>query len=143
MTVVLSALGGGLVFGAGLVISGMADTRRVLGFLDLFGTWDPTLLIVMAAALAVAVPAFALAQRRGRPVLVTGEINWPARKAIDAPLILGATLFGIGWGLIGLCPGPALVNLATLSPQIFAFVAAMLVGMIVQDVRRGRPSPQG
>jgi uncharacterized membrane protein YedE/YeeE len=131
----------GLVFGLGLVISGMTDTVRVLGFLDVLaipkGTWDPTLLIVMAAALAVSLPGFALARRRQRPVLAAAAA-WPSRTDIDKPLIAGAVLFGIGWGLVGLCPGPAIANLATASPGIVLFVVAMIAGMVALDAWRRR-----
>src|SRR4051812_44201851 len=93
----------GLVFGAGLLISGMANPAKVLNFLDLFGTWDPSLALVMAAALAVSAPGYILARRRGRAVYA-GECQWPTKTAIDAPLVIGAIMFGAGWGLVGLCP---------------------------------------
>jgi uncharacterized membrane protein YedE/YeeE len=138
---ILAALICGLVFGLGLVISGMTDTTRVLGFLDVLaipkGTWDPTLLIVMAAALAVSLPGFALARRRQRPVLADAAA-WPSRTDIDTPLIAGAVMFGIGWGLVGLCPGPAVANLATASPGIILFVVAMIAGMVALDAWRRR-----
>ena len=131
----------GFIFGAGLVISGMTDTAKVLGFLDVLaiskGAWDPTLAIVMAAALTVSIPGFALARRRGRPVLVD-VAAWPTRTAIDRPLIVGAVLFGAGWGLVGLCPGPAITNLATLSPPVLLFVTAMIAGMAAHDIWRRR-----
>src|SRR5436190_15323306 len=123
---ILSAFLCGLVFGLGLVVSGMTDTAKVLGFLDVLaipkGAWDPTLAIVMAAALVVSVPGFWLARQRARPVLADAAA-WPTRTAIDRPLIAGAALFGAGWGLVGLCPGPAIANLATLSPMVLLFVA--------------------
>ncbi len=123
----------GLVFGAGLLISGMVQPTKVLAFLDIFGAWDPSLAIVMVAALAVSVPGFMLAKRRAQPVLAP-ECLWPARKGLDRPLIIGSTLFGIGWGLVGLCPGPALENLATLSPPVIVFVVAMAAGMVLHDL---------
>ncbi|TKT72169.1 YeeE/YedE family protein [Afipia massiliensis] len=123
----------GLVFGAGLLISGMTQTGKVLGFLDIFGAWDATLAFVMAGAVAVATIGFALAKRRGAPVFAAQNL-WPTRKDIDAPLVTGAVLFGIGWGLVGLCPGPALVNLAGLGLPVIVFVAAMVAGMIAQDM---------
>jgi uncharacterized membrane protein YedE/YeeE len=119
----------GLVFGAGLLISGMTDPQKVLGFLDLFGAWDATLAFVMAGAVAVAAAGFALARRRTAP-LFSARFLWPERSDIDAPLVVGSVLFGIGWGLVGICPGPALVNLAGLSLPIVVFVVAMILGMI-------------
>src|SRR5690242_3415799 len=129
---IVAALVCGLIFGCGLVISGMTDPTKVLGFLDIFGSWDPTLAVVMAAALAVVAPGYWLTKKRGQPILAP-VARWPERTDIDAPLIAGAALFGIGWGLVGLCPGPALVNLATLSPRVAAFVAAMAIGMVAQN----------
>jgi uncharacterized membrane protein YedE/YeeE len=136
MKMLLGALMSGLVFGFGLVISGMTQPAKILGFLDIFGVWDPTLAFVMGAALAVSLPGFYLARRRERPLL-TARFRWPTRSEIDAPLIGGAALFGIGWGLVGLCPGPAIVNLATFLPQIFMFVVAMGAGMLALDRWRG------
>lgn len=138
---ILFALFCGFTFGAGLVISGMTDTARVLGFLDVLaipkGAWDPTLAIVMAAALVVSVPGFWLAKRRGRPILA--EIAaWPSRTDIDRPLIAGAAFFGAGWGLVGLCPGPAIANIATLSPPVLLFAVAMIAGMAGHDLWRRR-----
>jgi len=120
----------GLIFGAGLLISGMVQPTKVLGFLDIFGAWDPSLAVVMAAALAVSVPGFTLANGRSRPLLTARSI-WPTKRDIDLPLIVGAALFGIGWGLVGLCPGPALESLATLSPGVFVFVVAMAAGILL------------
>ncbi|CAN5206018.1 hypothetical protein BH10PSE11_BH10PSE11_15550 [soil metagenome] len=133
MPLVLVSFICGLVFGAGLLISGMTDTAKVLGFLDIFGAWDATLAFVMAGAVAVTTVGFALARRRGAPLFATQSL-WPTRKDIDAPLVAGAVLFGIGWGLVGLCPGPALVNLAGLTWPVIVFVAAMAAGMIAQDL---------
>ena len=133
MPLVLVSLACGLIFGAGLLISGMTQTGKVLGFLDIFGAWDATLAFVMAGAVAVTSIGFALAKRRGAPVFATQSL-WPTRKDIDTPLVAGAVLFGIGWGLVGLCPGPALVNLAGLSLPVIVFVAAMATGMIGQDL---------
>jgi uncharacterized membrane protein YedE/YeeE len=130
---IIASLICGLIFGAGLLISGMVQPTKVLGFLDIFGVWDPSLAVVMAAALAVAAPGFMLARNRPRPVL-SGQYFWPVKSGVDAPLVLGAGLFGIGWGLVGLCPGPALESLATLSPGVIVFVAAMAGGMLVHDL---------
>jgi len=119
----------GLIFGAGLLISGMTDPQKVLGFLDIFGAWDATLAFVMAGAVAVAAAGFAIARRRSAPAL-SARFLWPDRNDIDTPLVGGAVVFGIGWGLVGICPGPALVNLAGLSLPIVVFIAAMILGMI-------------
>jgi uncharacterized membrane protein YedE/YeeE len=131
----------GLIFGAGLLISGMVQPAKVLGFLDIFGAWDPSLAVVMAAALAVAMPGFMLAKRQPRPFFAT-EGLWPTKMGLDGPLVIGSALFGIGWGLVGLCPGPALECLATLSPSVFVFVAAMAAGGLLQNLwQRSRPTP--
>jgi len=136
----------GLIFGFGLLISGMTDPVKVLGFLDILGPWDPTLAFVMVGALAVSSAGFAFAKHRGAPVLAS-QCLWPERKSIDASLVTGSVLFGIGWGLVGLCPGPAIENLATLSPRVVLFVATMLLGMMLQEVwqrhARGARPPGG
>ncbi|MHC2439721.1 DUF6691 family protein [Bradyrhizobium sp. USDA 4451] len=134
---VLASFACGLIFGAGLLISGMTDPQKVLGFLDLFGAWDATLVFVMAGAVAVAATGFAIARQRTAPAF-SPRFVWPDRNDIDAPLVGGAVLFGIGWGLAGICPGPALVNLAGLSLPIVVFVVAMLAGMIGQNLWRRR-----
>ena len=128
MSLMLASFGCGLVFGIGLLISGMTEPQKVLGFLDIFGAWDATLAFVMAGAVAVASVGFALA-RRSRAPLLAANFSWPSRSDIDAPLVIGSALFGIGWGLAGICPGPALVNLAGLSAPIIVFVVAMALGM--------------
>ena len=122
----------GLVFGAGLLISGMTDTQKVLGFLDVLGRWDPTLAFVMAGALAVSAAGYALARRLGKPVFAPRHV-WPEARAIDRPLVAGSLMFGVGWGLVGLCPGPAIENLAGLSPRVAAFVLAMIFGIVAHD----------
>lgn len=128
MPAILASFICGLIFGAGLLISGMTQPEKVLGFLDILGNWDATLAFVMAGAVAVASIGFALARRRTAP-LFAAKFSWPERRDIDTPLVSGAILFGIGWGLVGICPGPALVNLAGLSGPIVVFVVAMLLGM--------------
>jgi len=132
---VLASLVCGFVFGWGLTVSGMIQPAKVLGFLDVFGipsgTWDPSLAVVMAAGLTVATIGYALV--RQRPPLFENKNLWPAKKDIDQPLLLGALLFGVGWGLVGLCPGPAVANLATLSLPVAIFVIAMALGMLVHD----------
>jgi uncharacterized membrane protein YedE/YeeE len=122
-----------LIFGFGLLISGMTQPAKVLGFLDIFGRWDPTLAFVMASALVISGIGFALVRQQRRPVLAAQHL-WPTRTDIDQPLIIGSVLFGIGWGLVGLCPGPALVNLAGLMPRVIVFVLAMAVGMTIKDL---------
>jgi uncharacterized membrane protein YedE/YeeE len=129
---VIAALICGLIFGWGLLISGMVQPAKVLAFLDIFGTWDPSLAVVMIAALVVSVPGFMLAKRRERPFFAKQSV-WPTKMGIDHPLVIGSALFGFGWGLVGLCPGPALENLATLSPRVIAFVVAMAAGMALHD----------
>jgi uncharacterized membrane protein YedE/YeeE len=130
---IIAPLSCGLIFGAGLLISGMVQPTKVLGFLDILGAWDPSLAVVMAAALAVAMPGFRLANNRSRPWLAK-HYFWPVKTGIDLPLVLGAGLFGVGWGLVGLCPGPAVASLATLSPSVIFFVVAMAAGMALHDV---------
>ena len=124
----LAAFVCGLVFGLGLLVSGMTDPRRVLGFLDVAGHWNPALAVVMAAALAVALPAFAVAKRRSR-ALLGGPTVLSGASRIDRRLLAGACVFGIGWGLAGLCPGPAIVLVLTLRKGAWVFVLAMLAGM--------------
>ncbi|HUZ33970.1 MAG TPA: DUF6691 family protein [Xanthobacteraceae bacterium] len=132
----LASLVCGFVFGWGLFISGMIRPDKVLRFLDVLaipsGNWDPSLAVVMAAALAVALVGYALARRR-TPVFAAAN-EWPSQTAIDRPLVGGAALFGVGWGLVGLCPGPALENLASRSPSVIIFVIAMAVGTLAHDV---------
>jgi hypothetical protein len=123
----------GLIFGLGLVISGMTQPQKVLGFLDIFGRWDPTLALVMAAALIVSGAGFALARQQKQPML-TAQHLWPTRTDVDRSLVAGSVLFGLGWGLAGLCPGPALVNIAGLWPSVIVFVLAMTAGMILKDL---------
>jgi uncharacterized membrane protein YedE/YeeE len=123
----------GLLFGAGLIFSGMADPAKVLNFLDLAeiasGAWDPSLAFVMAGAIAVALPGFRLATRRGTPVFAD-SFRLPDRSDIDRRVIIGPAIFGIGWGLAGLCPGPALVGLGFGQPAALVFAAAMAAGML-------------
>jgi uncharacterized membrane protein YedE/YeeE len=123
----------GLLFGAGLAISGMVLPEKVIGFLDVTGTWDPSLAFVMIGAILVHMPFIRWARRRGKSFLGDG-LQLPSRKDIDWRLVVGATVFGIGWGITGICPGPGIVNLVTLSSGIVAFVAAMLVGMVAEHL---------
>lgn len=130
------ALISGALFGLGLAVSGMANPQKVIGFLDVTGDWDPTLALVMGGALLVSFPAFRMIFGRRRPVLAE-DFDLPANKMVDARLGGGAALFGVGWGLAGFCPGPAVVALvpalaAGIVP-VFAFVAAMVAGMAIYE----------
>ncbi len=125
---ILAALAAGVLFGLGLVLSGMVNPAKVLGFLDVAGDWDPSLAFVMAGAIPVAAIGFALGRRRAAPLCAPG-FSPPAKTALDARLIGGAVLFGLGWGLAGFCPGPALAALGFGGWKIALFVAAMLAGM--------------
>jgi hypothetical protein len=126
--VVLVALLSGLLFGVGLMVSGMANPAKVLGFLDLAGRWDPSLAFVMVGAIAIGSIAFLLARRRAKSLLGL-PMQLPASTAVTARLVLGSAAFGVGWGIAGFCPGPALVALGAGSLKAWVFVAAMLGGM--------------
>jgi uncharacterized membrane protein YedE/YeeE len=119
----------GLLFGLGLILSGMTDPGKIIGFLDIFGNWDPSLAFVMMGAIAVGFVAFAIAKKRTTTIL-GGALRLPTASHIDKRLIIGSTLFGIGWGLAGFCPGPALVSMASGQIQALWFVSAMVVGML-------------
>jgi len=119
----------GLLFGIGLMFSGMTDPSKVIGFLDLFGTWDPSLALVMGGAIMVGFFAFAVAKKRTTTFL-GGVMRFPTNMDIDRKLVVGSMLFGTGWGLAGFCPGPALVSMADGQPKALVFVLAMLVGML-------------
>jgi hypothetical protein len=123
----------GLVFGIGLLVSGMANPAKVLGFLDLAGRWDPSLAFVMAGAIAVGTIAFAAARKRSASFLGL-QMRLPTLNRVDRPLVVGSLLFGIGWGIAGFCPGPALVALGMGQGKAAIFVAAMLVGMGIFEV---------
>lgn len=128
----LAALMSGLIFGFGLSLSGMLDPVRVRGFLDPFGAWNPSLIFVLGGAVAVAMAAVVIMRRLPHPVLDT-TFRVPTTAEVDARLIVGSALFGIGWGMAGLCPGPAVTSLSLGLPSVAAFVLAMLIGMIVHD----------
>ena len=124
---VLGAIAAGLLFGAGLLLSGMARPAKVLGFLDVFGDWDPSLAWVMFGAIGVHALGYRLVRRRAVPL--ADERFWvPERRKLDARLLFGAALFGVGWGLAGYCPGPALVSLASAAPGVLVFVLALVLG---------------
>ena len=131
MTIFIGLLAGTL-FGAGLFISGMMDPEKVIGFLNLFGSWDPSLMFVMGSALIITVPAFKFILRRKKPVF-NDAFTLPLKTYLDKPLIVGAAIFGIGWGLYGYCPGPAISSLASLNTAGFIFVPSMLAGMWLAD----------
>lgn len=125
------AAGVGALFALGLGISGMTDPHNVVGFLDVAGgTWNPALMLVMVGALLVHAPLVAIARGRPRPWRA-GRFHWPRDKAVDARLIGGAAIFGVGWGLSGFCPGPAIVGVGSLSPHTLVFVAMLAVGAMI------------
>jgi len=121
----------GLIFGIGLYVSGMMQPSKVLGFLDVFGDWDPSLAFVMAGAVAVGLVAFSFARRRGRTFL-GDELRLPRTTEIDAPLVVGSLIFGIGWGLSGICPGPGIVDVGFLDWRALVFVVSMAAGMVME-----------
>lgn len=128
----LVALLAGVIFGLGLSVSGMLDPAKILNFLDLAGHWDPTLACVMGGAILVALPAFQWARRRTRPLLAP-RFELPSNTAIDRRLLAGAAIFGIGWGLAGLCPGPAIAALSSAQWPVVGFVLAMIAGQWLAD----------
>lgn len=130
---ILPPLVAGALFGGGLALGGMTDPVRVRGFLDIFGTWDPTLAFVMAGAVATMAVAWRLRPRLAHP-LFAEQFSLPDRTALDRRLVAGAGLFGIGWGLAGLCPGPALASLALAPLDVAPFVGAMLAGMALHHL---------
>jgi uncharacterized membrane protein YedE/YeeE len=130
MPVALSALVSGILFGLGLAVSQMTNPAKVLAFLDVAGDWDPSLALVMAAAVTVSFVAFRIAKRRTAP-LFADAFQTPVRRDIDPPLMVGAALFGVGWGLAGLCPGPAITAIVSGQNKAFLFLGAMLGGMLV------------
>lgn len=129
----LSAFAVGLIFGIGLIIAGMTDPSKIIGFLNLAGPWDPSLALVMGGAVAVGFLAFAFARRRTRAFL-GGAMNLPTVRRIDRRLVLGSVVFGIGWGLAGYCPGPAVVSVGMGQDKAIVFVLAMLAGMGIYEL---------
>jgi uncharacterized membrane protein YedE/YeeE len=138
----LVALFAGVLFGLGLAVSGMMNPAKVIGFLDVAGGWDPTLAFVMGGALLVTIPTFRLILDRPRPILADG-FALPTRSALDRRLLGGAALFGVGWGLSGFCPGPAVAALVTGLTPVFAFIAAMMAGMVLHAWAFERPERGG
>lgn len=135
----LSAFICGLLFGLGLLMAGMANPAKVLGFLDIAGLWDPSLALVMLGGIAVAFIAFTLSKKMSQSLLQT-KFNWPEATAITRPLLIGSTLFGLGWGLVGLCPGPALVLAGSGALEGLIFVVFMLMGLRLADLVLARLS---
>jgi len=133
MKVLLAAFFSALLFGLGLGISGMTQPAKVLGFLDITGQWNPSLLAVMAGAILVHSISYRLITKRKSPVLV-GQFQIPTRRDIDWRLVLGSTIFGLGWGLAGICPGPALVSLASFDLSVGLFVISMVGGMFIYQI---------
>lgn len=137
MARIIAALAAGLIFGLGLALAGMTDPAKVIGFLDIAGAWNPALAFVMGAGVIVTFIGYRLVLARPKPVL-DAKFQIPTRTDIDLPLVGGAALFGIGWGLAGYCPGPALSSLIAGNGEVFALVGAMIAGMIVVRVARMR-----
>ena len=133
----ITALLSGIIFGAGLAISGMTDTAKVLGFLDLFGNWDPSLAFVMGGALILTITGFYVILKKERPLL-DSQFYLPDTTKIDKKLIVGATFFGIGWGLYGYCPGPAIASIAYLEPETAIFLISMILGMAAASKAQNR-----
>lgn len=137
---VLMSLVAGILFGIGLTLSDMINPQRVLGFLDIAGAWDPTLAFVMGGALLVTFPAFHFVKKFGKPVCAL-QFQIPTNKVIDRKLVVGAALFGVGWGLVGFCPGPALAALVTLQTDVFIFGASLVAGMLLFQLWDARSKP--
>ena len=128
----------GLLFSSGLMVSGMVNPAKVLGFLDLFGSWDPSLAFVLLGAVIVTFFGYRIVLQRPRPIFQT-RFFVPARSDIDLNLVAGSALFGIGWGLVGLCPGPAIAAFAVSPAKIVVFLSAMIIGMYIPRMMTARP----
>lgn len=127
--VMMVSLVSGLLFGFGMMLSGMVDPAKVIGFLDISGQWDPSLAFVMGGALLVFAPGYWLLVRRRQQPVLGGAFNLPTSTILDKKLLLGAALFGVGWGMAGICPGPAVTSISGLNPAMIIFLAALLLGM--------------
>ena len=134
LVIMLLAWAAGLLFGVGLVVSGMSNPAKVLNFLDVLGHWDPSLAFVMGGAVATTLVGYPMIQRRNKPLLAQ-RFELPTRQDIDRPLVLGAVLFGLGWGIGGYCPGPAWTSLAGFAPGSLVFITCMLAGMWMTSKR--------
>ena len=131
---IIVPLSSGMIFGIGLMIAGMTNPAKVMGFLNIFGNWDPSLIFVMAGAIIVSMPAFLLFSKKMSAPLFNQEegFNLQLKKNIDKPLIFGSTIFGIGWALVGFCPGPAISALTQVDGNVFMFFIAMSIGMLIK-----------
>tara|TARA_Y100000310_G_C20406699_1_gene679998 strand:- start:201 stop:623 length:423 start_codon:yes stop_codon:yes gene_type:complete len=138
MRAIIASLLCGLLFGLGLLISGMSNPARVLNFLDLSANWDATLAFVMGGAILVAAPGMYWVRKRNKPMFAN-KFDIPTSKTIDAKLILGSAAFGIGWGISGFCPGPAVVAIASFQTDVLLFVAAMIAGMLLHYMLSLKP----
>lgn len=136
----LAGLLAGLLFGGGLALSGMTDPAIVLGFLDVAGQWNPTLAFVMAAALSVTFVGYRLAWRQRAPIWAP-TFELPTTHTVDGRLLVGAALFGIGWGIAGWCPGPAIASLSAPSPELLLFLAAMILGILIARIAGSPAQP--
>jgi len=136
MAHLLIALLSGLLFGAGLAASDMNNPERVQGFLDIFGNWDPSLMFVMGGALVIALPCFQIILRKRNKPLLSKRFYTPLSKVIDKKLVIGAIMFGMGWAIVGLCPGPAIASIGYGHTDIFIFIAAMMIGAKVHQFQK-------
>ncbi|MFQ5972771.1 MAG: DUF6691 family protein [Alphaproteobacteria bacterium] len=135
----LAALGSGILFGVGLAASQMVDPAKILAFLDVAGAWDPSLLVVMMGAVAISLASFRYILRRPAPVLAS-RFTLPTAREVDGRLVTGAAVYGVGWGMVGFCVGPAIASFAFLQPKSFIFVAAMLAGALISKGTGKRPA---
>lgn len=141
----LIALVSGTLFGLGMMISGMVDPNRVLGFLDITGAWDPSLMFVMGGALAVFMPIYLLVIKKRTAPVCSERFRLSNNHMIDKKLVGGAVLFGLGWGIAGICPGPAVTSISGLNPSMLVFIAAMLLGMVIANLavnKYGKTKPE-
>ena len=126
----------GIIFGIGLVIAGMTNPSKVMGFLNVFGNWDPSLILVMGGAIAVSMPVFLISKKMSSPLFNKEEgFSQQLKKNIDSPLIIGSSMFGLGWALVGFCPGPAISALTQVDGNIFIFFIAMSIGMLIKNFK--------
>lgn len=126
----------GIIFGIGLVIAGMTNPSKVMGFLNVFGNWDPSLILVMGGAIAVSMPVFLIGKKMSSPLFNKEEgFSQQLKKNIDSPLIIGSSMFGIGWALVGFCPGPAISALTQVDGNVFIFFIAMSIGMLIKNFK--------